>query len=193
MGSDKIATLQPFKNATTQLPTYYVGEPLIGSGFQPQYEFKKKDKNMNKLTDKQCRFVSEYLVDFDSTNSAKRAGYSERSARTIGCDNLNKPYIKIEIKKRIEALCDASFLSRDLIVLALLRESHDRAEGSSASARVSALDKLAKIFGLYMTEPLVTISLEKTIADISRENTQNRVSLLPKDNVNFEEIENDNC
>jgi len=140
---------------------------------------------MNKLTDKQCRFVSEYLVDFDSTNSAKRAGYSERSARTIGCDNLNKPYIRTEIKKRIEALCDASFLSRDLIVLALLREAHDRSEGSSASARVSALDKLAKIFGLYMSEPLVTISLEKTIADISRENTQNRVSLLPKDNINF--------
>jgi phage terminase small subunit len=143
---------------------------------------------MNKLTDKQSRFVSEYLVDFDSTNSAKRAGYSERSARTIGCDNLNKPYIKIEIKKRIEALCDASFLSRDLIVLALLREAHDRAEGSSPSARVSALDKLAKIFGLYMSEPLVNISLEKTISDISRENSQARKSLLPKDNINFDEI-----
>jgi phage terminase small subunit len=141
---------------------------------------------MTKLTDKQSRFVNEYLVDFDKTNAAKRAGYSANSARTIGCDNLNKPYIAAEIKLRVERLSEANFITRELIVSKLLMEALDRSDGSSQSARVNALDKLAKIYGLYSTEPLISITLEKTMADISRENAENRKSLLPKDNINFD-------
>jgi phage terminase small subunit len=141
---------------------------------------------MSKLTQKQTRFVNEYLIDFDATNAAKRAGYSESSARTIGCDNLNKPYIATEIKLRVGRLSEANFISRELIVSKLLSEALDRSDSSSQSARVNALDKLAKIYGLYSTEPLISITLEKTMADISRENAENRKSLLPKDNINFD-------
>jgi phage terminase small subunit len=141
---------------------------------------------MSKLTQKQTRFVNEYLIDFDATNAAKRAGYSENSARTIGCDNLNKPYIAAEIKLRVGKLSEANFISRELIVSKLLSEALDRSDSSSQSARVNALDKLAKIYGLYSTEPLISITLEKTMADISRENAETRKSLLPKDNINFD-------
>jgi hypothetical protein len=148
----------------------------------------KKVKYMTKLTDKQTRFVNEYLIDFDKTNAAKRAGYSANSARTIGCDNLNKPYIRNSISKRIEQLSEANFVTRELIISKLLIEALDKSEGSSQSARVSALDKLAKIYGLYMNEPLVSISLAQTMADISRANAANRKTLLPKDNIDFEQM-----
>tara|TARA_R110000868_G_scaffold145660_2_gene365993 strand:- start:4199 stop:4672 length:474 start_codon:yes stop_codon:yes gene_type:complete len=39
------------------------------------------------LTHKQKRFVEQYLVDFNATKAAIRAGYSEKSAAKIG-DNL---------------------------------------------------------------------------------------------------------
>lgn len=43
------------------------------------------------LTPKQQRFVEEYLVDLNATQAAIRAGYSARTARQIGDENLSKP------------------------------------------------------------------------------------------------------
>lgn len=45
------------------------------------------------LTPKERRFVLEYLVDFNATKAAIRAGYSQRTARQIGSENLSKPDI----------------------------------------------------------------------------------------------------
>ena len=57
---------------------------------------------MNKLTDKQKRFVKEYLVDLNATQAAIRAGYSENTARHIGSENLAKPDIADAIAKANE-------------------------------------------------------------------------------------------
>ena len=48
---------------------------------------------MSKLSDKQRRFVDEYIVDLNATRAAIRAGYSEKTAKQIGSQNLRKPYI----------------------------------------------------------------------------------------------------
>ena len=45
------------------------------------------------LRSKQQRFVNEYLVDFNATQAAIRAGYSPHTARAIGSENLKKPAI----------------------------------------------------------------------------------------------------
>ena len=45
------------------------------------------------LTAKQQRFVEEFLVDGNATQAAIRAGYSERTARSIAQENLTKPDI----------------------------------------------------------------------------------------------------
>ena len=50
-------------------------------------------------TEKQRRFVSEYLVDVNATQAAIRSGYSKRTARAIGYENLTKPHIAAEIAK----------------------------------------------------------------------------------------------
>lgn len=52
---------------------------------------------MADLTDKQTRFVAEYLKDLNATQAAIRAGYSEDSAGAIGHENLTKPEIVAEI------------------------------------------------------------------------------------------------
>lgn len=45
------------------------------------------------LTDKQRRFVDEYLVDLNATQAAIRAGYSKRRASEIGSQLLRKPNV----------------------------------------------------------------------------------------------------
>jgi len=52
------------------------------------------------LTDKQAKFVEEYLVDLNATQAAIRAGYSEDTARQTGYEPLSKPYIKAAIEQR---------------------------------------------------------------------------------------------
>lgn len=50
------------------------------------------------LTDKQKRFVDEYLIDLNATQAAIRAGYSEKTARSIGQRLLTN----VDIQKAIE-------------------------------------------------------------------------------------------
>jgi phage terminase small subunit len=47
----------------------------------------------SKLTDKQSRFVAEYLVDSNATKAAIRAGYSPRTAEWIGPQLLGKSHV----------------------------------------------------------------------------------------------------
>lgn len=54
-----------------------------------------------KLTDKQQAFIAEYLKCWNATKAALQAGYSPKSARQTGSENLSKPYIADEIKARI--------------------------------------------------------------------------------------------
>lgn len=45
------------------------------------------------LTVKQQRFIDEYLIDANATQAALRAGYSKKTAHSIGQENLKKPAI----------------------------------------------------------------------------------------------------
>lgn len=49
------------------------------------------------LTAKQHRFCEEYLIDLNATQAAIRAGYSEDTAGSIGCENLTKPEIQARV------------------------------------------------------------------------------------------------
>lgn len=57
-----------------------------------------------KLTAKQRRFVQEYLIDLNATQAAIRAGYSKKSAHSIGPENLEKPEIKQAIVKKLKQI-----------------------------------------------------------------------------------------
>ena len=54
------------------------------------------------LTPKQQAFADYYLETGNATEAAKRAGYSEDTARQIGAENLSKPSISEYIAERME-------------------------------------------------------------------------------------------
>jgi phage terminase small subunit len=58
------------------------------------------------LTTKQRRFVEEYIgpANFNASEAARRAGYSEKTAYSIGHENLSKPEIEAAIEKRLDEL-----------------------------------------------------------------------------------------
>jgi phage terminase small subunit len=73
------------------------------------------------LSAKQQRFIDEYLVDLNATQAAIRAGYSKRTARAIGCENLTKPDIRTKIHARLRESEDHARLDRQRHIEALLR------------------------------------------------------------------------
>lgn len=56
------------------------------------------------LTAKQKRFCTEYLIDLNATQAAIRAGYSEKTAYSVGNENLKKPEVKKCIDERLKAI-----------------------------------------------------------------------------------------
>ena len=56
----------------------------------------------DKLNPKQRKFCVEYLIDFNATQAAIRAGYSKRTARQQGYRSLTKVYIQTELCKLIK-------------------------------------------------------------------------------------------
>lgn len=57
------------------------------------------------LRAKQQAFINEYLIDFNATQAAIRAGYSKKTAGNTGWENLKKPEIAEAIEKRISEQC----------------------------------------------------------------------------------------
>ncbi len=56
------------------------------------------------LTPKAQLFVAEYLKDFNATQAALRAGYSKKTAYSIGQENLKKPEIQTAISNSRNSL-----------------------------------------------------------------------------------------
>lgn len=56
------------------------------------------------LSKKQQVFIEHYLVCWNATEAAKKAGYSAKSAYSIGSENLKKPEISARIRARLDEL-----------------------------------------------------------------------------------------
>lgn len=87
-----------------------------------------KDKKplKKKITIKQKKFAAELIKTSNATQAAKNAGYSKKTARQIGSQNLTKVVIQEEIKTAAQELgIDAKY------VLRTIKTSIDRSMQSS--------------------------------------------------------------
>ncbi len=85
----------------------------------PAKKASPKAANPLQLTDKQLRFVDEYLIDLNATQAAVRAGYSAGTAGAIGHENLKKPEIVAAIADARLALQQRTHITADRVVMEL--------------------------------------------------------------------------
>lgn len=69
------------------------------------------------MRDKQDRFCQEYLIDLNATRAAIRAGYSPKTARQIGQENLSKPDVQARICELKEARAKRTEITQDRVLL----------------------------------------------------------------------------
>lgn len=79
------------------------------------------DKDRGGLTGKQLRFVDEYLVDLNATQAAIRAGYSEKTAYSVGHENLSKPEISQAIETKRAELAAKTGITQERVLQELAK------------------------------------------------------------------------
>ena len=99
------------------------------------------------MTEKQQRFVEEYLVDLNATQAAIRAGYSEKTAHAIGHENLSKPEILAAIAEARGKQTERTNITADMVLEGLLAETVN--EKSRPADRISAWSWLGKYKALF--------------------------------------------
>ena len=71
---------------------------------------------MGALTFKQQAFVQEFILDMSAAAAARRAGYSERTARAVGHNLLVKPKIQAAIEQARAMVAKRNDLTVDRVV-----------------------------------------------------------------------------
>lgn len=68
------------------------------------------------LTDKQLRFVDEYLYDLNATQAAIRAGYSEDSAKQIAHELMCKAHVQEAIAAAQAERAERMKITQDMVI-----------------------------------------------------------------------------
>lgn len=109
---------------------------------------------MDKLTPKQKAFCDYYVELGNATEAAIRAGYSKKTARQVGSENLSKPYINQYITERMKKVEEKRIASGDEVLqylTAVMRgEVKDQFElDASLQDRTRAAELLGKRHRLW--------------------------------------------
>lgn len=73
------------------------------------------------LTQKQRRFVEEYLTDLNATQAAIRAGYSKKTAGATGHENLRKPEIAAAVEAANNERSRRTGITADMVIQELAK------------------------------------------------------------------------
>ena len=73
------------------------------------------------MTEKQKRFVEEYLIDLNATQAAIRAGYSVKNADKIGSELLGKTGVQKAVSEAIAERSRRTGVNQDRVVRELAR------------------------------------------------------------------------
>lgn len=79
------------------------------------------------MTPKQQKFCDEYIKTGNATQSAINAGYSQKTAKSIGAENLTKPDLKKYIDSKLKSISNNAIASAEetlTILTQIVRGEH---------------------------------------------------------------------
>lgn len=101
------------------------------------------------LSEKQIRFVQEYLVDSNGTKAAIRAGYSPKAANQQASRLLTKANIQALLKEKTQAIAEKTETEAEWVRRRLKEEADDVGPFATHAGRIRALELVGKINGVF--------------------------------------------
>lgn len=101
------------------------------------------------LTVRQGKFVEHYMVCGNAAEAARLAGYSAKTARVIGPENLLKPAVKAAVEARQRVFAQELGIVKDDLIAGLLSAIQLAREQQNPAAMISGLVQVAKLCGFY--------------------------------------------
>ena len=116
------------------------------------------------MTEKQKAFCDYYIETGNATEAAIKAGYSKKTAKVIGSENLTKPYLKQYIDERLAKIEDARIAKGEEVLQYLTKvmrgeEKDQFGLDASLQDRTKAAELLGKRYRLFV---------EKIEADVNQ-------------------------
>lgn len=99
------------------------------------------------MTPKQQAFCDYYIASGNATEAAIKAGYSEKTARFVGSENLTKPYIKSYIDEHMQKAHTSRIATAEEILEYLSSVVRNTAE--QTRERTKAAELLGKRYALF--------------------------------------------
>lgn len=126
------------------------------------------EKDYNKLTEKQKRFIDYYVETANATESAKRAGYSPKTAKNIGAENLTK--LNYFIQERLQQLKNNRIASQEEVLQYLTKvmrgeEKDQFGLDASLQDRTKCAELLGKRYGTFKEKVEVAGNIPVVITD----------------------------
>lgn len=117
------------------------------------------------MSEKQKAFCDYYIETLNAAEAARMAGYSEKTARAMGSENLTKPYIKEYIELRLAELEEKRVASANEVLQYLTRvmrgEEKDQFDlDPSLQDRTKAAELLGKRYRLFIDKQEVEAKVE---------------------------------
>lgn len=128
-----------------------------------------RDKKMT-LTEKQKRFIDEYLIDMNASAAARRAGYSEKNSDKIGHQLLGKTRVAQALADRLRARMKRTEVTQDFVLenlKAIVERAMDHEDPQYMQAANKALDLLGRHLGMYTDK--MTLKGELTVSSVLEE------------------------
>jgi hypothetical protein len=119
------------------------------------------------LTIRQERFVAEYVLCGNGAEAARRAGYSEKTARQIAAENLSKPDIQAAIQALQQAQADELELTRQDVLKAILGAIQAAQEIGKPAIMISGWKEISRLCGFY-EQDVVRVEPLSSEADLLR-------------------------
>jgi phage terminase small subunit len=111
------------------------------------------------LTNKQSKFVSEYLVDLNATQAAIRAGYSPHTAQEQSSRLLSKAIVQEAVMKEREKAAKRNEVTVDEITQMHRRAFQVSEQAQQGSAMTGSAQNLAKLHGLIIEKSEVSTDI----------------------------------
>ena len=116
-----------------------------------------------KFTQKQRAFVEHYLKCGNAAEAARLAGYSQKTARSIGEENLTKPDIRQLINEKIAQAEAERIASAEEVLEYFTRIMRNKAVPISERSR--AAEALGKRYGLFKENLQITGDVRVVVID----------------------------